>query len=278
MTVNASQCSLYWCINTYEAGVSNGTFHEKVTSSWRNDSTRRITDYNQTAGLTRTTIGSTMILNPPMMSPELNLSPLFVFYQPVEAFWTWLAPKFTFSDSRAVAANGKYEFNGTLDSRSNRSVWDIAPRLDLQCNLRMLGLEKVATNVAKAITVYLRTVSVDEQTRPPMPTKYDIEGVEQAVGKAFVSEVYIHIRWAWMASLGSIIVLTIVSFVFTVVQSRKYKVAMWKSSPLALLFHGVNFEEPLLDDLNTIPKMEKHAKSMSVKLKGTNKGTILEEQ
>ncbi|KAF3042260.1 hypothetical protein E8E11_005129 [Didymella keratinophila] len=278
MTVNASQCSLYWCINTYEAGVINGAFHEKVTSSWRNDSARWIVDYNQTAGLTRTTIDSKMILNPPMISPELNPSPFYVFYQPVEAFWTWLAPKFTFSDSRAVAANGRDEFNGTLDSKSNRSVWEIAPWLDLQRNLRMLGLEKVATNVAKAITLYLRTVSIDEQTRPPMSMKYGIEGAEQVVGKAFVSEVYIHIRWAWMAFLGSIIVLTTISFVLTVVQSRKHNVAVWKSSPLALLFHGVNFEEPLLDDLNTIPQMEKHAKSMSVKLNGTNRGTMLEGQ
>lgn len=286
MTASATQCSLYWCVNTYEASVVNGTFGEKIVSSWRNESARWDLDDNFFPR-SRPFDDRPLILEPPDSDSLRKSSPFVVFYQPMEVFWEWIAPKFTFSDSRAITADGKpndsplAEYQGTgntFDFRSGRALWELAPWLDLRRNLRMLGLEEVVTNVAKAITVYLRTVNVDEQLQAPTRIVYDIRGAEKIMGTAFKPEVYIHIRWAWMAFLGSIIVLTIAAYILTVVQSARHGVAVWKSSPLALLFHGVESEGAVPEDLNTILLMERRAKTMSVKLSGTENGAMLEVQ
>lgn len=38
MTAHASQCSLQWCVNTYQANVTNGVLTERLVRSWRNAS------------------------------------------------------------------------------------------------------------------------------------------------------------------------------------------------------------------------------------------------
>jgi hypothetical protein len=112
----------------------------------------------------------------------------------------------------------------------------------------MLGLQAVTLNLAKAITAYLRATRPEEQTRPLLNSdleqiQHNSTGAGPVISKSYRLEVYIHIRWAWMAFSGSVVVLTMLFFVMIVAQSAGHGVAVWKSSPLALLYHGVESEQ-----------------------------------
>lgn len=147
----------------------------------------------------------------------------------------------------------------------------------------MSGVAEVSTNLAKAITTYLRTLKISEQEAlPPFSSdrtvKYEINGAGPATGTSYSLEVYIEIRWAWMAFLGAVLVLTILLFVLVVAQSARHNVAVWKSSPLALMFHGPESSKHQPVDLQSIAEMERYAKTLEVRLADTGSGMRFKEQ
>lgn len=287
MTVDASQCSLRWCVNTYEAKVINGNFSERLVRSWRNDSAQW--DLDDSFAGPELTGYRPLELKPP--TTNTTQSGFVVFSDPQRILSNWLSQKFTFSDSRALIAKQSptgiayyYQPDVTSSFKYIPGGFNyLVPFLDLRRNLRMLGLAEVSTNLAKAITTYLRTLDIREQTTPPpgsnwQPIEYDVVGAGPAIGTSYTVQVYIEIRWAWLAFLGSILVLTILFFVLTVAQSARHSVPVWKSSPLALLFHGLEPSKHQRIDLQSIAEMERCARTVRVRTNETRSGVRFEEQ
>lgn len=280
MTVHASQCSLQWCVNTYEATVTNGNFVEREVTSWRNASaTWERVDFMEY---------KPMELKAPATN-SAKPSKFVVFFDPHRILWMWLSDKFTFSDSRAlipdqlstgITYHWEPDVTSSFGAQPGRKLRDLVPYLDLRRNMRMLGLTEVSTNLAKSITTYLRTLDSKEQAAPSslQQTEYEIDGVGPAAGTSYALQVYIEIRWAWITFLGSILLLTILFFVLTIIQSKRHNVAVWKSSPLALLFHGLEPGEKQHIDQYNADGMQKHARGMRVRLIETGSGVRLKEQ
>jgi hypothetical protein len=102
----------------------------------------------------------------------------------------------------------------------------------------------------------------------------DASNSASASGTVFLNETFIRVRWAWFTLPASLALFTLVFFVYTLFETARHGGhTNWKSSPLALLFHGLDAETleryRHLDDLD---EMGKKAKEAIVQLQKEDKG------
>jgi hypothetical protein len=128
------------------------------------------------------------------------------------------------------------------------------------------------------MTTYFRSINNREVT------SYFFSGLNIAddgpfMGTAYELQAYIAIRWIWLAFPASLLVLTLLFLVFIVAQSAESGVAVWKSSPLVLLFHGLNTSSvEQVHGVIEIADMEDHARTMEVSLQDGRLTVLAEEQ
>jgi hypothetical protein len=84
------------------------------------------------------------------------------------------------------------------------------------------GLEKRLENIATALT------------------NYGLEKTNETVrSRAYAEETYVKVRWWWILLPTLLQLSTLILFITTVVYSRRNGVPIWKSSVLAIIYHGV---------------------------------------
>ncbi|KAL4883884.1 hypothetical protein BJY04DRAFT_215776 [Aspergillus karnatakaensis] len=121
------------------------------------------------------------------------------------------------------------------------------------------GLETIMANVAASFTKAAHAASSHTVT-----------------GTAYVTEVYVSVNWVWFASPAGLVALGILFLILTVFTNRQRGLHFWKSSLLAMLFHG-------LDELGsenwvacgdrktmTVDQMEETAQGIQVRLRNVN--------
>jgi hypothetical protein len=89
------------------------------------------------------------------------------------------------------------------------------------------------------------TNNICQTAQAPVDSKY--------TGQAFQLNVVVHVRWAWLVLPVLLVVCSAVFLVLSVLQTRSSRVNAWKSSPLALLFSGVegNLRNTAQDNMGT---------------------------
>lgn len=93
-----------------------------------------------------------------------------------------------------------------------------------------------------------------------------------ALGQVNEEKTCIQIRWAWMAYPAALVVLSLAFFVWMVVETRPRGVIedAWKSSPLALLYHGLAMQmedgRSQKETLERVKEMETQARETAVRL------------
>lgn len=102
----------------------------------------------------------------------------------------------------------------------------------------------------------------------------DASNSASAPGTVFLNETFIRVRWAWFTLPASLALFTLVFFVYSLFETAKHGRDMnWKSSPLGLLFHGLDAETlerySHLDDLD---EMDEKAKGVIVQLQKEKNG------
>lgn len=125
--------------------------------------------------------------------------------------------------------------NGTADWASINAFWD--------------GLTNSITNVIR--------------------TRGDTPPSGYALGTTLGNQTCIRVQWAWLSLPATLLLLTIVLLSATIVQTRSSGHSMaWKSSSLALLFHGLgqDGEERKYEALRETDEMEDVAKNLRVRL------------
>ncbi|KAL4877525.1 hypothetical protein BJY04DRAFT_222079 [Aspergillus karnatakaensis] len=101
-------------------------------------------------------------------------------------------------------------------------------------------------------------------------------------GTAYVMEVYVSVNWRWFSLPAALIALAIVFLLATMLINRRQRLHLWKSSLLAVLFHGLNDlgNEAAYGDDKTVTanQMEKTAKGIQVRLRSVDvqRGLMLE--
>ncbi|KAL8999341.1 MAG: hypothetical protein Q9169_001767 [Polycauliona sp. 2 TL-2023] len=89
-----------------------------------------------------------------------------------------------------------------------------------------------------------------------------------AYGTAWTSETYVHVRWAWLAFPASLILLAS-GFLLGVILETSYRdILVWKSSNIALLFHGRSLRLSGQDDkpVNELSAMTSRATDIKARL------------
>jgi hypothetical protein len=254
-------------VRTYEAAVVNDSLVEHEVQSQR----------------TWTVDDLSWIMSLPGQSKS-SASQFIVWRTPSFSIYNYLRQRFTFSNSRYVELQDQFTdedfFEFSADTTSNFS-FDAPPAAVLWDTLEMVnavGCQEMFSNIAKAITTFIRTDgNTQEQAIEADGIRFDLGPMEPVVGTAWTSEVYIRIRWPWLTFLGSILLLTIVFLVLTIHQSSRYQVAAWKSEPLALMYHGLESNKEDVQCLDNVGDMQKHSNKVKVRLQETEWGLRLAE-
>ncbi|OJJ58393.1 hypothetical protein ASPSYDRAFT_46411 [Aspergillus sydowii CBS 593.65] len=101
------------------------------------------------------------------------------------------------------------------------------------------------------------------------------------LGTVYTSEVYIDVDWIWLLLPAALITFGTLFLVLTVLTNRRQRLHPWKSSMLAVLFHGLsNMEtEGMMNGRSTVGQMEKTAQNIQVRLRTVDqrRGLMLDQ-
>lgn len=264
MTILATQCSLSWCVGTYKSSVNRGRLEEEALSFSTDDF--EADPSNQMMGLTPT--------NP--LGTTQPSSRFVVSRRSSDSLAAWLQEKLTFSNSKADPDQPDISSNASsVSSPDTRATGRLSETLTL---FQKNDPEYIFTHLAKAMTTYIRSVDPMQQvTDGQSDSPWTVRNVQPVVGTSTALHVYIAVRWPWLIFTGAILVCTLVFFALVVMQSAKDGVVVWKSSPLALLFHGLHLENKERCEPMNLAGMEQRAKQIRVQLRDGGSSAKLEE-
>lgn len=112
------------------------------------------------------------------------------------------------------------------------------------------SVEYVSENLALSMTNAIRNMS----------------GNEQALGTAYAPVTHIKIRWSWLVYPVAITLLGAILVVATIIDSHHARVVLWRTFPLAFLFHPLEGWDHADVKTTGRDEMEKIAKNMSGQL------------
>lgn len=257
MTIRATQCSLSWCVGTYNSSVKRGKLEEDAirfsTENFEEDPS------NEMFGIT------------PSYSIDGGPNARFVINKRSSgSLAAWLQEKLTFSNSKADP--DQPDISSNVSSSDTRATGRLSETLTL---FQKTDPEYIFTNLAKAMTTYIRSIDASQQEQAD--TDWPVKNVRPVLGTSTALHVYIAIRWPWLIFTGAILLSTLVFFALVVLQSAKNGVVVWKSSPLALLFHGLQLEDKERCEPMNLEGMEHRAKQIRVQLRDGGSSVKLEE-
>ena len=282
----ATECSLYWCVNTYTAIVDNTIFTERLSSSWYNATSTlplaNIPSQDNLYNLKDTGFGALELYNitPPTgggkAEKNVNLSIAEMEYESLEIVWledylvcntlgilAWLGP--------LLSGNVTDDFGRSTD------VMDLfyagfagsSAFLSLITPVTISVIQDIFDRLAQSLTTWIRT---------SQNSTFDL-GMGEALGVTLASETIVKVRWAWLALPCVLLAGTTIFLGFIISGTAKNKQGIWKSSSLALLFHGrEEGSEEISKDLGHVVGMETTAEKTWVRLVDQGRGARLVER
>lgn len=245
---SATRCHISLCVKTFNASILNGTYQETVL--------------NQTllSSANLTLNGTIMELPIPLGNLPANAT-LFISPGSLEILGRSIQ---TFYSGAVVIAPGQGDGAINTSMLSSYGFGYTSNSLQGLFNNNTVNLTSAAENTATTITNILRSQG------PPEDLLY---------GKAYLTQSYLRVNWAWIIYPAGLEFLVAVFLAATILKTRNSGVQnTWKSSPLALLFHGLEGSEGALRNMNELGKLsEMGAMSgkVRVKLKRTEQRTRL---
>jgi hypothetical protein len=242
ISVTADRCKLRFCVNTYESSVTDGQLTEKTLSTWD-------------LGSAKIQWNGNLTLRPP--SANNNTDETFLIGEnAADTLISWLYNKTRTSNSVGVNRYFGRESDGRFYSEEMTLLLAKADTTD------------IFRDLAKTLTIYLRTLGDNQK----LPHEYIGESLPDngpVKGTAYELQAYVAIRWVWLAYPAALLALTQIFFILVVAQSAMNGTAVWKSSPLALLFHGLSglsVQQEQRCDAMDLREMDETAKGIKVRL------------
>ncbi|MCJ1415856.1 hypothetical protein MMC32_002190 [Xylographa parallela] len=199
----AWECSLYYCLNTYNISVVNS-----------NVTTQLLSTYHSETGT-------------PIPYTGLEDTPDGILQRPSDSNVTTGNSTFRIQNGTVAALSQylNYTLSGQFQTevtevRGNTYVNDVMQALNITADIGNL-MESLATSM----TNYLRQLGNSGSD-------------SQAQGTAYSLVVHVHIRWAWLALSGILVVLSIGLLVATIILSARSGLPVWKSSSMETILHG----------------------------------------
>ena len=124
------------------------------------------------------------------------------------------------------------------------------------------NVRQIFEDIDQALTVYIRENGDANRSSP-------------ATGQMGHENTCVHVAWAWLAYPFALVFLTILFFVVMVfkTETEEHCFHAWKSSPLALLYHGLDQEVVARhDQAGEMGDMIEDAQKLQVRLSRTDQG------
>lgn len=199
------ECVLYFCINKYNVSVTNSKANTTVLSSWTSNTG------TSTVGAALVSMGGT---------PDAVLDPSDDYS---ESNHTYRIPA-------GSLANLKAWLNVTMQGSMNTSFSKVDQTQwvndDIQALNKTTNWSFLMNALATSMTAHIRN-SVNP------------DAASEVQGLAYQNETFVHVQWIWMALPGGLVAISTVFLCATMFKSERRKAMAWKSSSLALLFHGL---------------------------------------
>jgi hypothetical protein len=285
--IGAASCSLFPCVRTYSARVDQGRWQETLLSTSK--------EWDQTPGLDHITVNVDCL--------DSNDQALLrdAGYNYEGKSWIPYDPSIdqTFGNSSAGDGSGQSVSGGTvseeciyqttvlvqhgiayfLSSFLNGTIVPGSYNYEYRGPATLLAIYNEADvtfervndtwqNISDSITIYMREHGQLNSSAP-------------ALGEAFRGQACVHIQWPFLAYPAALVLLAIVFFFWMVIETRQRETSRhdWKSSSLALLFHGLDRASvPLPREYRTemIPtkEMDELAERTSVRLSRAQGGWL----
>lgn len=133
-------------------------------------------------------------------------------------------------------------------------------------NITFDRVDDIFRNISDSMTTYIRQAGHVNHSSP-------------ALGIVTRNETCLEVRWGWLALPAVLVAGTLVFFTAMIVETRPTgnRAQIWKSSPLALIFHGLEDPNRLHTnrEMEGISDMERTAKGITVTLATTDTGVNL---
>ena len=294
----AAICTTNPCVRTYNATVAAGEFNE----TWLAESNDGIADYDHVFGrnveifpddppqvlATVDTECISPLERSSLIAAGYHLDPNVRWLQYNLTFEPWLVSNSSFPSSLLhhgclYAINEyiadelwtmhlAYVFNGTLSRDTDEGAWNnyLGPQ-NLETiynygNVTFASLDKMFRNISESLTTHIRQNGNQNHSDP-------------ATGDVTRADACLQVRWVWLTFPTALLLCTVLFFVVVVIKTRPAgeRAQIWKSSPLPLIFHGL--EERHYKDSNDSfdekKDMERLAQKLTVKLAHTKNGVKL---
>ncbi|MCJ1466309.1 hypothetical protein MMC07_004928 [Pseudocyphellaria aurata] len=263
--VSATQCFLYWCVNTMQAAVMNGQTSETKMDSWYNETALPFEDVAFNFDVL-TSENATWNLKPPLLNANDSSFDFVVARYASEALNLWLVDHLTIStsphfldDDGVENACGHYRY-------CNAGCFDPDKERILESNVTAM-FEKLAATMTRK----LRSTSIDSQSLSP--ASLHVLGVGPVKGTATSREIRVLVRWPWLAFPVALLLMALVFFFLTLLSTSRHQLEIWKLSPFPLIFNRIIDSQlapqsemlPAVQPM-TIPDMERKAARISARL------------
>lgn len=243
----AYECVLYYCVLQYDGAVNGGNFTEIPTEI----PSKLVADQLWATGnvtiIPDTCSTAGVIKTSPYNNQDNCTYTLDGFNG--RALYLAITPLFT--------GTGFADWRPTFIPSSIRKLWDLE-------ETRIDTIDGVFKSLAKRLTNHVRT----EICSTPV------------TGRVFASEAYISVRWPWIIYPAAVVGATFLLLVAIIV--RTWDEYIWKSSPLALVFLGMQDQRqpdgvthPIFPETQEIKSMEKSSWGIKMRLDRSGRWDIV---
>ena len=239
----ATECALHWCVQTLDTSIQNGVLNQTTVGTWSNSSALDTSDVHLQPDFT-SLAGGKAGANGYYVSPMSNL-PLVKFLQGV------FNVTMQGINLPGMGLTEQELFDLTIYSS------DIAQALWYADDM-----DSLMSNLADRMTDALRNLYSD-------PTS-DVD----SFGEVYMTQTYVLVTWPWLILPFGLVLASCMVLFAAIITSSRYQTIVWKSSSLAVLFHGLARSEGSNGHSVYRRQMEITAEEMKVQLTDTADGTL----
>ena len=240
----ATECTLYWCVQTLDTSIQNGILNQTLVGSWSNSPALDTAAVYLAPNFTSNAGGKSRA-GGYYVSPMSNL-PLVRYLQGV------------FN----ATVRGNTTVKGTNPPGLGFPEQELTePILSYTSGLAQAlwyadDLDSFMSNLADRMTDTLRNLYSDPE--PDTTT----------------TETYVLVTWPWLALPVGLVLSSCMVLVAIITSSSRYQTMVWKSSSLAVLLHGLGGGGERSGFLVYKKQMEKEAEDMKVQLAENTSGDL----
>ncbi|MCJ1262181.1 hypothetical protein MMC22_002051 [Lobaria immixta] len=273
--LQAGECALYWCLKNYSIGVDGNSTSIETQSQSSNSSNKGLKVYN-------------------IVSAHADRKTFWVDVLSSERISKWMSEQLTggYPDEKGLEHTQPQLRDKVDRTRGSHDDSEQCPRkpdsnkvpntasyiIMALGNSSSRSIEKFFYDIAAALTD-----EIQSSPRPDEPTTFI--GKAQAVRTSQTTigtNLIIHVQWAWLALPIDLVVLALIFQIITMVRTSRRKTAIWKSSTLALFFHGRGVRGGVRSTggagMDDIAVMEDLAGRMKVRLENDGRDWCLTEE